>query len=198
MGNVSWIVIAMCLVVSASVPQDITNARRRANEHLSYLRTGNWEKAADLVVVITYLNSSHVQIPLDVPSRPERSRLRSQAIELLRRVYGAVKPGEIQGSGELVRGDHLSEPERSRIGKRVRFSYRHDDLDGLEMLWVGGKWYRYRDVRLTAPVLVRDSLARRPGHNQSSPKGLGYERRALSYDLYDTQTKAWLRQDGGS
>ena len=152
MKNVGWIVVALCLGLSACISSEpresgeITPARRRAEEHLSYLRAGNWEKAADLVAVITYLNASYLQVPLDSPSRAERTRLRSKAIETLSRVYGHVKPGEISGSGALVNGDHLSELERSRIGKRVRFSYRHEDLDGLEMLWVDANWYRVLEV----------------------------------------------------
>jgi hypothetical protein len=85
------------------------------------------------------LNTSYLQIPLDSPSAPERNRLRSKAIEILTLVYGHVKPGGIHGNGELVSGDHLGERYGSR--KRVSFSYRHDDLDGLDMLWVGGNWY---------------------------------------------------------
>jgi hypothetical protein len=107
-------------------PAEASAASIRAEAHLSFLRAGDWDGAAGLAIC------------QDDSSGPA-------AAQFLEHLYQACRPGPIAGSGSLAAIDHLAEPHRSRIGRRIRFSYRCDDLDGLEMRWHGDNWYRALD-----------------------------------------------------
>jgi hypothetical protein len=107
-------------------PADAKAAAIRAEAHLKLLRARDWDGAAALTVC------------QDGTSGPAAARA-------LQAVYQACRPGPLIDGGTLIPIDHLAEPYRSQVGRRIYFSYHCDDLDGLEMRWLRDNWFRALD-----------------------------------------------------
>ena len=119
-------------------------AIRRAEECLALLRAKKWNEATDCVAAEWQDSKGWQQTPLDRPGHPRSKEFRGKAKDLLARVYGTVQPGRVmslrfistqQGAGKTP-----------NPGERVTISYRHDDLDGFEMILSDSRWYRILDL----------------------------------------------------
>lgn len=121
----------------------IDTARDRAEECLVHLRKKRWGIAADCMVAEWRDTSGWHQVPLDGPAHPRLEQLRKEAVNRLMGLYGDRPPGSVS-SVNFRSYEHLDDAYR-KPGKRVMVSYRHGDVDGFEMIFLKGNWYRVVD-----------------------------------------------------
>ena len=101
-----------------------TRVRAEASAFLDALRAETWEEAVPFVSLDDVTRSR-----MGIPSGASDEVIRSKVQAWLRTVYGSVKPGPVQS----VRIDP-ADPDLARV------TYRHDDLDGFHMRFVGSRW----------------------------------------------------------
>jgi hypothetical protein len=126
------LVLVMAListVCTAGIVQDerISSARTQADVFLETLREGDWDKAADCVLM-----NDAAWSRFGLREDADTSELAEHIQELLKSLYQDLAPGPIVA----VRLDHFGTGDR----ELVIVEYRHGDLDGFFMRLVDDRW----------------------------------------------------------
>jgi hypothetical protein len=113
-----------------SAPDPTAQIRQRADSLLDALRSAQWDRAAQFVIVVTGKKDAVTRGRMGI-SRDATAEAVAKAVgDWFKQLYGTVRPGRVVSV-------HLN----PRDGNLALVTYKHDDLDGFYMRRVDGGWY---------------------------------------------------------
>jgi hypothetical protein len=135
MKTIKWfclisVFLACSINLFAQTNDDETQkVRERAEAFLHTAREKKWDELFKFVVIIKHQNGLVIKQRMDVAENADEET-KNQIAERFKNLYTAPKPGKIIGV-------KLNEKDKMT----AQITYKHEDLDGFDMILIDGEWY---------------------------------------------------------
>lgn len=122
---VTLVAIALAGCAPDAEEKNLQVIRERGERFLSLLRAQEWRDATDMVLL-----NDDAYNRFDFPNQRDPAALKIEIAKLFKGAYSNVRPGAL-----VSVTINANDPSLASV------TYRHDDLDGFNMILSNGQWY---------------------------------------------------------